>query len=182
MKENPQFIPSGSQTVGPFFTIGLDYMANRVPNVAAAAPGTVEISGRVLDSTGNPVRDALLEFWTSQSAAHQDGFPGGFYRIRTGDDGRYCVSLQKPESGPYPGGGRQAPHLLVLVFCRGLLRNLVTRVYFGHEPTNDADPILLSVDSERRPTLIAQRISGRSDAFEWNIVLQGADETVFFAW
>jgi protocatechuate 3,4-dioxygenase, alpha subunit len=181
MKEDPPFIPSSSQTVGPFFSIGLDYMADRAPKLDSGAPGIVQVSGRVLDANGNSVPDAILEFWHPQSAALGDRFPGGFHRVATSDDGLFSVLLRKPDSVVFPGG-RQAPHNLVLVFCRGLLRHLVTRVYFGLEPANDADPVLLRIDPERRATLIARRVAGRSDAFEWDVVLQGAQETVFFAW
>jgi protocatechuate 3,4-dioxygenase alpha subunit len=182
MKESSPLIPVSSQTVGPFFSIGLEYMSDRAPKLDAAAPGIVEISGRVLDGNGNPVPDALLEFWHPQIPTQQQGFPGGLYRVATSDDGRFSVLHPKPEPSPYPDGRRQAPHLLVLVFCRGLLRNLVTRVYFDGELANDSDPVLLSLHPERRPTLIAQRIASRDNAYERDLVLQGAAETVFFKW
>ncbi|HUB51203.1 MAG TPA: protocatechuate 3,4-dioxygenase subunit alpha [Terracidiphilus sp.] len=182
MKENSPFIPDGSQTVGPFFSIGLQYMRDRAPTTEVAAPGIIEISGRVLDADLSPVSDAMLEFWCPQFSAGPHDFPAGFHRVATGDNGQFSVVVRKPEPSPYPGGRRQAPHLLVLVFCRGLLRNLVTRIYFDGEPANDADPVLLSLHPERRPTLVAQRVAGRDNAYEWDIVLQGAAETVFFKW
>ena len=77
-------------------------------------------------------------------------------------------------------GTMQAPHLLVLVFARGLLRNLISRVYFDGEPGNLSDPVLLSIPAARRHTLIAQR--DEEDLFRWDVRLQGNDETVFFAW
>jgi protocatechuate 3,4-dioxygenase alpha subunit len=76
-----------------------------------------------------------------------------------------------------PGGVPQAPHLLVAVFMRGLLIHLLTRIYFPGEPANDADPVLKRVPAERRATLIATKSSA---GFEWNVILQGTDETVFF--
>ena len=82
------------------------------------------------------------------------------------------------EAGGYvPGGALQAPHLSVMIFSRGLLRHLSTRMYFPDEPANVEDPILRLVPKERRSTLIATR--GR-DGLGWNVVLQGPDETVFF--
>ena len=74
----------------------------------------------------------------------------------------------------------QAPHLVVLVFMRGLLRHLVTRIYFAGEAANTNDPIVKLVPAERRQTLIAQRENGGAGRFEWNVHLQGDDETVFF--
>ena len=80
---------------------------------------------------------------------------------------------------PAPGGGQEAPHLDVSVFARGLLDRVVTRIYFPDEPANEADPVLASVPAERRGTLIAR--SAGPGRFTFDIVLQGADETVFFA-
>ena len=71
----------------------------------------------------------------------------------------------------------QAPHLLVAVFMRGLLIHLVTRIYFPDDADNASDPVLNLVPAARRPTLIAKP-SG--DALEWNVILQGENETVFF--
>jgi protocatechuate 3,4-dioxygenase alpha subunit len=85
---------------------------------------------------------------------------------------------------PGPNGKEQAPHLLVSLFMRGLLRRLVTRIYFPDEPRNAADFVLNLVEPVRRPTLIAKKASGRPGVLEWDIVLQGNDlqgndETVF---
>jgi protocatechuate 3,4-dioxygenase alpha subunit len=67
---------------------------------------------------------------------------------------------------------------VVLVFMRGLLRHLVTRIYFPDEPSNAEDPILALVPPERRSTLIARKV--QDGVLEWNVVLQGEQETVFF--
>jgi protocatechuate 3,4-dioxygenase alpha subunit len=63
---------------------------------------------------------------------------------------------------------------------RGLLRRLVTRVYFPEEAANDEDFVLNFVEAARRGTLIARRVSGESNKLEWNVLLQGENETVFF--
>ena len=55
-------------------------------------------------------------------------------------------------------------------------------LYFDDEPGNAADPVLQQVPGERRGTLIAQREGDRMNSYRWNVVLQGQDETVFFAW
>jgi protocatechuate 3,4-dioxygenase alpha subunit len=69
---------------------------------------------------------------------------------------------------------------------RGLLRNLVTRLYFPDEPANLTDPILQLVPAERRSTLIAQT-GGKPGTLHWDIVMREQEsnakpETVFFAW
>ena len=181
MKENPPFIPDGSQTVGPYFRIGLEYLVDREPKFKPEEPGIVEITGRVLDANGDGVPDAMLEFWSPHASSRQPGYPDGFRRVGTDDEGRYTVLVRKPDAQPYPGGS-QAPHELVLVFSRGLLRNLITRVYFGEDSANDADPVLSSLDPARRPTLVARPSPGRANAYEWDVILQGDAETVFFDW
>ena len=79
-----------------------------------------------------------------------------------------------------PGVGDvvHAPHVAVTIFARGLLRHLFTRIYFPDEPSNASDDILALVPDDRRPTLIARPCA--PNCFEWNIVLQGKDETAFF--
>jgi protocatechuate 3,4-dioxygenase alpha subunit len=81
---------------------------------------------------------------------------------------------------PGPGGTPQAPHIVVTVFMRGLLKHLITRVYFPDDPANAEDAVLELVPAERRATLIAKRSPTDKGTLEWNIVLQGRDETVFF--
>ncbi len=186
MSAPAKLIPSSSQTVGPFFRIGLEYLAACAPSTDAKEKGTVTIRGRVLDRDGAPVPDAMLEFWSATAkepdseAARHNGFPEGFRRITTDLDGGFCVAMPQPSPVRFDQRSMQAPHLLVLVFARGLLRHLISRAYFAGEPANAADPVLLAVPAERRHTLIAQREG--DDWFRWDVVLQGTDETVFFAW
>jgi len=90
----------------------------------------------------------------------------------------FRFSTIKPGRVPGPGGKPQAPHLVVSVFMRGLLKHLATRIYFPDEPSNAEDPILRLVPAARRSTLIPKRKS--RGVLEWNIILQGKGETVFF--
>ncbi len=180
-----------SQTVGPFFHIGLTKLT--VPNLAApdVEGKRITIQGRVLDGDGKPVSDAVIEIW--QANAHgkydhpedtqdkplQRGFKG-FGRVATDDEGRFSLTTIMPGRVPGPSGTLQAPHIVVLVFMRGLLKHLVTRIYFPDEPSNAEDPILRLVDPERRSTLIASNVPGREGALQWNVVCAGENETVFF--
>jgi protocatechuate 3,4-dioxygenase alpha subunit len=180
-----------SQTIGPFFEIGLHWLVQNSLAEDGVAGERVRIEGRVLDGDGVPVPDAFLEVW--QANAHgkyahpEDSQPKpidpkfmGYGRIPTNREGIFRFTTIKPGPVPGPDGNEQAPHLLVSVFMRGLLRRLVTRVYFPDEPLNAADYILKLVEPERRSTLIAKRISGHPGALEWNVILQGSNETVFF--
>jgi protocatechuate 3,4-dioxygenase, alpha subunit len=186
-----------SQTVGPFFKIGLQQLYRDHLADEGVSGQRVTIQGRILDGDGNPVPDAIIEIW--QANAHgkyahaedtqdrplEPGFKG-YGRVPTRTDGSFSFATIKPGSVPGPGGNPQAPHLLVSVFMRGALRRLVTRIYFpdgpDNEPANTADFILNLVEPARRPTLIAipKQSAGDSGTLEWNVILQGADETVFF--
>jgi protocatechuate 3,4-dioxygenase alpha subunit len=185
MTEGSRLIPAGSQTVGPFFRIGLEYLIDRAPALDADIAGRMEIRGRVLDRDGTPVPDAVLEFWVpriSVSTPDQDQYPSGFRRTATDTDGNFAVAAMRPAAVPLEDGRMQAPHMLVLVFARGLLRHLLTRVYFENEPGNTADAVLKEIPAERRATLIARLENRRTNSYQWDVRLQGHDETVFFAW
>jgi len=175
--------------VGPYFRIGLQYMLDRCAAAGAGMAGSIEIRGRVLDSDGVGVSDAMLEFWTPgvqetspSSTQDQEGLPAGFCRVGTDKDGGFTAKLKKPVAVALGDGRMQAPHMLVLVFMRGLLRNLLSRVYFVDEPGNAADPVLGAIPAERRGTLVAQLENRETSSYRWNVVLQGQDETVFFEW
>ena len=179
-----------SQTVGPFFSIGFDWMIRR--DVAEGSPGErVTIHGRVLDGNGQPVSDAVLEIWQAdadgryhhpeQTDPQNDPTPFfGFGRIPTDERGQFSFTTIKPGSVHGPDGKPQAPHLQISIFMRGLLKQLVTRVYFPEEPLNDSDMVLQLVPESRRQTLIAQRTGPQGTTLEWNVCLQGGNETVFF--
>src|SRR5262249_57971722 len=93
----------------------------------------VVISGRLTDGAGVAVPDGLVETW--QSA------PALFGRCATDADGAFWFRTVKPAALPAPAGLVEAPHIDVLVFSRGLLQRLVTRIYFPDEPAaNAADP------------------------------------------
>lgn len=184
-------IPTPSQTVGPFFSIGCDRLKT-IELVGKGASGErIEITGRVVDGDGIAVPDAMLEIWQANSCgkyAHPEdtqdkpieaGFQG-FGRASTNANGRFRFSTIRPGSVPGPEGKPQAPHIVVSVFMRGLLRRLVTRIYFPDGAVNSEDFVLNLVEPERRATLIAKRVAGETNTFEWNVELQGANETVFF--
>jgi protocatechuate 3,4-dioxygenase alpha subunit len=164
-----------SQTVGPFFAIGLPWPDGPFA-VVPGATGAIWLRGRVLDGDSVPVPDALIETWQSTPQA-ADGFRA-FTRCPTDADGRYAIRTLKPGPVPGPDGSTQAPHLAMSVFARGLLDRVVTRVYFAdEEQANAEDPVLRTV-TERAATLVAQPTA---DGYIFDIKLQGRDETVFFS-
>ena len=168
-----------SQTVGPFFAIELPYGDGRYV-VPEGTAGAVWLRGRVLDGDGAPVPDALVESWQADPGGRFGGDFRGFGRAGTDEEGRWAILTLKP--GPVPGGSDeapQAPHVDLAIFARGLLHQVVTRLYFGDEAqANDADPVLVSLDEQARGTLVARR---GADGYELDIHLQGPHETTFFA-
>jgi protocatechuate 3,4-dioxygenase, alpha subunit len=187
-----------SATVGPFFLFGLvpstyggsDIIGNNVvtPDVSGER---IRIEGRVTDGDGVPVPDALVEIWQADAAgryahpADKRALPNaafkGFGRSPTDDEGRFSFETIKPGRVPGPNGQMQAPHVAVNLFSRGILKHMVTRIYFSDEPANAADPVLALVPQDRRKTLIATR-SERSGqpTYRFDIRMQGQEETVFF--
>jgi protocatechuate 3,4-dioxygenase alpha subunit len=178
-------VPTPSQTVGPFLSMGLQPL-EREDVVPGGTPGGLELSGSVLDGAGAPVPDAVVELWqaapdgTFSPTAGRDGDESWFGRSLTDSDGRFRFVTVKPGRVGLDDGRLQAPHLELLVFARGLLRPVRTRAYFPDEPAaNASDPVLNGVPEDRRRTLVATAAGNGSLRFD--VRLQGADETVFFA-
>ncbi|MGA7696313.1 MAG: protocatechuate 3,4-dioxygenase subunit alpha [Candidatus Sulfotelmatobacter sp.] len=180
-----------SQTVGPFFKIGFKWLY--CDNLAreGVSGERVTIQGRVFDGDGVPVPDAILEVWQANAHGKYDHPEDtqdktlepdfkGYGRVPTSPDGMFRFATIKPGPVPGPNGKEQAPHLVISVFMRGVLRRVVTRIYFPDEPRNAADFVLNLVEPARRSTLIAKKVAGRPGTLEWNVVLQGPEETVFF--
>lgn len=178
--------PTPSQTVGPFFGFALPY--ERGPElVSPDAPGAIRVEGHVYDGAGDPVPDALVEIWQANADGVYATDAGaafvGFGRCGTDREGAYHFITIKPGTVAAPDGTLQAPHLNVTIFARGLLRHLVTRMYFPDEAAANADdPTFNLVPPENRATLIARAVGGdRGTSLRFDIYLQGEKETVFYA-
>ena len=195
-----------SQTVGPFFAYGLTPVGrcNWDPNgsyswknsaestlVTPDVSGTrIRIEGTVHDADNAPINDCMIEIWQADAqgryASPQDtrGLPNsgfkGFGRSATDKAGLFVFDTIKPGVVPGPGGKDQAPHIVVAIFSRGMLRQVYTRLYFSDEPANATDPILNLVPADRRGTLIAHKESGEPPVYRFNVHMQGDKETVFF--
>jgi protocatechuate 3,4-dioxygenase alpha subunit len=163
-----------SQTVGPFFSIGLPWPDG--PDVVPEGTGgAIRLRGTVLDGEREPIPDALIETWQADPGGRYET-PGfrGFGRCPTDETGAWAIRTVKPGAA-----GGQAPHIAVSVFARGLLNRVVTRIYFpDEEEANAADPLLGTLDAAARATLVAAR---EGDGYRFDVRLQGPDETVFFA-
>ena len=153
-----------SQTVGPFYAIG---MCRRPDDelVPHGDPAALRLIGRLHDGEGAPIADGLIEIW--------DAAGGRWGRSGTDADGRFSLVVAKPEARE----GR-APRFDVYVHARGLLRHQLTRMYFpDEEEANAADPVLAALDPAERRTLVAEAEDG---ALRFDIHMQGERQTVFF--
>ena len=182
---------TSSQTIGPYLHIGLTWLVTDKIAGPEIAGERVTVEGRIVDGDGAPVNDAVVEVWQANAAgryAHPEDTqdkplePGfrGFGRVMTDDDGRFAFSTIKPGRVPGANGEPQASHLNVTIFMRGMLRHLITRMYFPDDAANAADAVLTSVPAARRETLVAKAATGKPGSLRWDIVLQGDGETVFF--
>ena len=170
--------PTPSQTVGPFFWFGLcERPCSEL--VGPEQADALRISGSVFDGAGEPVPDAMVEIWQADGKGSYRG-DFGWARCGTDADGRFSFVTVRPGRPAAAGEGLQAPHLLVLVFARGLLKPVLTRMYFPDEPeANAADPVLAAIDdADARETLLAAEADG---GLRFDIRLQGDRQTTFFA-
>jgi protocatechuate 3,4-dioxygenase, alpha subunit len=188
-----------SQTVGPYFAYGLtpngkydwkDTFANNLVTPDASGE-RIRLEGRVFDGDGQPIGDAMLEIWQADAQGRYvspaDGRAPvnasftGFGRVGTDKGGGYAFETIKPGAVPGPNGKAQAPHIVMAVFARGMLRQSYTRIYFAGEAGNAEDPILALVPPERRDTLVAtSAVRNGGPVYTFDIHMQGERETVFF--
>jgi protocatechuate 3,4-dioxygenase, alpha subunit len=153
-----------SQTVGPFYSIGLTQEPqNELADRDDAA--SMRLTGQLIDGQGSPISDGMVELW--------DGVAKRWGRSGTDAEGGFSFVVTKPE--PRPG---EAPRFDVLVFARGMLKHELTRIYFPDEvEANEADPVLSNLDEPGRETLVAEAEDG---ALRFDIRMQGPGHTVFF--
>ncbi|MBF0277813.1 MAG: protocatechuate 3,4-dioxygenase subunit alpha [SAR324 cluster bacterium] len=190
-----------SQTVGPYFDYGLTPerygktgIANNILTKKETQGIRIRLEGQVFDGEGSPISDALIEIWQSNSQGRYrhpnddreefalDEHFHGFGRAPTNNNGEYWFETIKPGPVPSRGNVLQAPHINLIVMMRGMLVHAYSRLYFSDElEANSNDPVLSSIEEERRGTLIAVRQERAGQLiYRLDIHMQGEQETVFF--
>ena len=199
--DQPVRVVTPSQTIGPFFALGLvgsheDDLACMHPGGARAAGTPIVVCGRVSDENGSPARKALIEVWQANhwgkyehpddvTDAQLDPNFKGWGRMLTDTEGRYRFRSILPGAYPNPGydNWMRPPHIHYSIFAAGLMQRLITQLYFPGEALNDIDPILNGIDDlDARASLIARRTGPTPEGmgYQFDMVLRGPGETAFF--
>ena len=197
----PAFIPTASGTVGPFFPPRfLGAGDNDLTLIEAGAPlakgERIHICGHVYEAGRVPRFNTIIELWQADAGGrfahpndprHAEADPHfmGWGRTWTDKNGYFEFTTVKPGAYLDPVSGRQrAPHINISFTGSGLMRRLVTTLYFPGEAGNDADPVLAVISDARLHALLTLKAlnSGQSGNSSYNIdiVLQGEHETPFF--
>jgi protocatechuate 3,4-dioxygenase, alpha subunit len=186
------FVPSSSQTIGPFFHVYFNEKGVSARVVSAEAKGDrIHLECRVIDGDGAPISDAMIELWQADAAgiynhpadprrSEADPAVAGFGRLPANDDGVCEFETIMPGRVHSWNDALQAPHINVTIFGRGLLKGLSTRIYFAGNSANQDDPVLALVPSDRRDTLMARQNSQEPGHWSIDLRLSGDGETVFF--
>lgn len=181
--------------IGPFFHFLTPEWrtSDRTPGIMAGpnAQGEhIQLNVRVLDRAGNPVTNAMIELWQADASGKynhpddtQDKTPDpdfhGFGRLASDEKGLCVFDTVKPGRVPGLNNGLQAPHISVSIFAPGLLRRVVTRIYFAGDPANASDYVLSLVSPDRHGSLFAQP-GAEPGTWNFDLHLTGPCETVFF--
>ena len=178
--------PTSEDALGPFFPLTLpadtDFDMTMIQgNKARAAGQLLYLSGRVLNTKGEPVSGAVLEVWQA-NAVGRYAHPGddskapldsnfqGYARIVTGADGGYRLKTINP--GPY-GGRTRHIHFDI----KGTKSRVISQMYFEGEAKNESDGLFKRQSESARKTLLAKPIAPTSDqekdalVMNWDVVL-----------
>ena len=188
MKKNI-LLQTSSQTVGPFFAYGLtasqyNYEFPSLVNGNLRKKGMKEslitIEGNVIDGEGKSLDDALIEIWQADpKGVYQTSSDNEFYgfgRVGTGSTPENKFKFQTFKPGKIDSNS--APHINIIVFARGILNHLFTRIYFpDEEEENNNDFLLKQISPALRERLVASVVD--KNRYHFDIILQGDNETVF---
>ena len=200
-RPNAPMPATGWHTIGPFFPRSFFQEGdNDLTRLSAEAAPTARgepilLHGHVLEEGGGPCVNAVLEAWQADAAgrfrhpadpAHALADPDflGWGRAATDADGAFEFRSLMP-GGYAEGNHHRAPHINLTVMASGLMRPLVTCLFFPDHPAENAgDPVLALVPPAARARLLArpEGLADGSRCFRFDLRLRGGatEETPFF--
>jgi protocatechuate 3,4-dioxygenase beta subunit len=190
---NGKLTPTAHQTTGPFFPAqyiraGDNDLARLTSGRAKPEGDPYFIYGHVTDGSGSPAVNVIIETWQAD-AAGRFNHPGffGWGRTWTDREGFYSFTTIKPGAYQASAGNNRwfAPRLSMRLIGSGLMRPLITAVYFPGEMQNADDPQLQAITNvAARQKLIAASAPHRSapsgvPALRYDICLGGRNASTF---
>ena len=180
---------------------GNNNLAHPYPDKPRAMGQLIQVSGRVLDEDGMPVRGTVIELWHANASGRyihpmdakspnpiDDNFIGSG-RVLTDANGRYEFLTIKPAAYPYPNHPERwwrPPHIHMSIFGDGFMSRLVTQMFVPGDPFNDIDLILQSVpDAKGRARMISRQVPMEAMpmlnvvGYEHDVVVRGQRRTPF---
>jgi protocatechuate 3,4-dioxygenase alpha subunit len=176
----PRLVPTAQQTTGPFFPAQYIRAADTDLAGAQAADEPIALFGCVTDALGKPAVNVILEVWQADAQGRYGTAAfRGWGRTWTDRDGSYRFRTIKPGGYAVRESNRtRAPHVTFTLHASGVMRPLVTQMFFPGESTNADDPQLALVAPRLRPRLVAR---AEDTGYRFDIRLSGKDETPFLA-
>lgn len=169
--------PTAKQVEGPFFPkhqqIDKDADMTSVAGMSGKASGeALIVKGRVLDTNGDVVANALIDIWQADNNGrylHEDAPETSpldqsfqyWAKIKTAEDGSYRVKTIKPGKYAAEEDWQRPPHIHFRVAKRGM-RELTTQMYFANEPLNEIDRLYLEAPAEQRPSITVDVVKGEA--------------------
>ena len=190
------FATTPSQTVGPYYAIGLPW-GDGPHVVPAGTPGAIRLHGTIYDGRGDAIPDHLIETWQADPDgrfADLHGATAARPRWRASAASAAAATstataaTRSSRSSPAAcrcasraGDVLQAPHVDVSLFARGLLDRVVTRIYFADEAGGQRRGPGAAVGPGRSGATRCSPSPTATGGYRFDIRLQGEGETVFFA-
>src|SRR5262249_7386579 len=157
-----RLLPTAQHTTGPFFPA--QYIRAADTDLAGTQPAgePIALFGRITDALGKPAVNVIVEIWQADARGRygtgaDHGAVRGWCRTWTDRDGAWRFSTIKPGGYAVPESNRtRAPHITMTLLASGLMRPLVTQLFFPGEALNAEDPQLMLIPARLRPRLIAR--------------------------
>ena len=175
-----------------------DLIINYASTGLGAIGERIVVAGKVLDESGKPVPNALIEVWQANAGgryrhkndtylAPLDPNFGGCGRCLTDQEGNYIFRTIKPGAYPWPNGGNdwRPAHIHFSIFGQAFAQRLMTQMYFEGDPHIQICPILQSIGDTRAVNQLVARLDMAHSvamdliAYRFDLILRGPNATMF---